>query len=63
MLLEKYAEGLSVAEISARTGRSVKSVESLLTRARDQLRMLLRPYFTNPKGGERHEPSDARPAR
>jgi RNA polymerase sigma-70 factor (ECF subfamily) len=63
VLLDKYAEGLSVAEISARTGRSTKSVESLLSRARDQLRALLQPYFSNPKGGERHEPSDARPAR
>ena len=63
VLLDKYAEGLSVAEISARTGRSTKSVESLLSRARDQLRLLLKPYFSNPKEGERHEPSDARPAR
>jgi RNA polymerase sigma-70 factor, ECF subfamily len=43
VLLGKYAEGLSVAEMAARTGRSVKSVESLLTRAREQLRALSWP--------------------
>src|SRR5258708_6181040 len=61
VLLDKYAEGLSVAEISARTGRSVKAVESLLSRARDQLRTLLQPYVSEPEGGERHAPNDARP--
>jgi RNA polymerase sigma-70 factor (ECF subfamily) len=63
VLLDKYAEGLSVAEIAARTGRSAKAVESLLSRARDQLRALLRPYFSSPTGGDPHVPSDARPAR
>ncbi|HEX8199208.1 MAG TPA: sigma-70 family RNA polymerase sigma factor [Isosphaeraceae bacterium] len=63
VLLEKYAEGLSVAEIAARTGRTAKAVESLLSRAREQLRALLRPYFTNPTGGDPHAPSDARQAR
>ena len=62
MLLDKYAEGLSVAEIAARTGRSAKAVESLLSRAREQFRDLLRPYFSNPTGGEPHAPSDTRPA-
>jgi RNA polymerase sigma-70 factor (ECF subfamily) len=60
VLLDKYSEGLSVAEIAARTGRSAKAVESLLSRARDQLRELLRPYFSNPKG-DPHVPSDSRP--
>jgi RNA polymerase sigma-70 factor (ECF subfamily) len=63
VLLDKYAEGLSVAEIAARTGRSAKAVESLLSRSREQLRALLRPYFFNPTGGDPHAPSDARPAR
>jgi RNA polymerase sigma-70 factor (ECF subfamily) len=63
VLLDKYAEGLSVAEIAARTGRSTKAVESLLSRAREQLRALLRPYFSNLPGGDPHAPSDARPAR
>jgi RNA polymerase sigma factor (sigma-70 family) len=63
VLLDKYAEGLSVAEIADRTGRSPKAVESLLSRAREQLRVLLRPYFSDPPERERHEPSDARPAR
>jgi RNA polymerase sigma-70 factor (ECF subfamily) len=63
VLLDKYAEGLSVAEIAARTGRSAKAVESLLSRAREQLRGLLQPYFSNPTGGDPHATSDARPAR
>ena len=61
VLLAKYAEGLSVAEIAAQTGRSAKAVESLLSRARSQLRALLRPYFSHPTGGQRREPTDARP--
>ena len=61
VLLDKYAEGLSVAEIAARCGRSAKGVESLLSRARGQLRALLRPYFSQPTGGPRREPTDARP--
>jgi RNA polymerase sigma-70 factor (ECF subfamily) len=61
VLLDKYAEGLSVAEIAARTGRSAKAVESLLSRARGQLRALLLPYFSPPTGGQHHEPTDARP--
>ena len=61
VLLEKYAEGLSVAEIAVRSGQSVKAVESLLSRARGQLRALLLPYFSSPTGGPRHESTDARP--
>jgi RNA polymerase sigma-70 factor, ECF subfamily len=61
VLLDKYAEGLSVAEIAARSGRSAKAVESLLSRARGQLRALLRPYFSHPTGGQHREPTDARP--
>lgn len=61
VLIDKYAEGLSVAEIAARTGRSAKAVESLLSRAREQIRVLLKPYFSNPTGGERHESSHVRP--
>ena len=61
VLLDKYAEGLSVAEIAARTGRSAKAVESLLSRARGQLRALLLPYFSSPTGGQHREPTDARP--
>ncbi len=62
VLLDKYVEGCSVADIAARTGRSAKSVESLLSRARAQLRGLLRPYFSTPTEGERHEPTDTRTA-
>jgi RNA polymerase sigma-70 factor, ECF subfamily len=60
MLLAKYAEGLSVAEIAAQSGRSAKAVESLLSRARRQLRILLEPYFSHSTGGQRHAATDAR---
>ncbi len=46
VLLEKYVEELSVAQIAAKTGKSPKAVESLLTRAREQFRRLLRWYFS-----------------
>ena len=49
VLVEKYVEGLSVAQIAARTGKSPKAVESLLSRAREQLRRLLRWYFSDTK--------------
>jgi RNA polymerase sigma-70 factor (ECF subfamily) len=61
VLLAKYADGLSVAEIAGRTGRTAKAVESLLSRARSQLRALLQPYFSHTTGGQRHEPADAKP--
>jgi DNA-directed RNA polymerase specialized sigma24 family protein len=44
VLLGKYVEGLSVEKIASRTGRTVKAVESLLSRAREQMRALLRGY-------------------
>jgi len=52
VLTDKYVEGLSVDQIAAKTGRSLKSVESHLSRAREQLRSLLGWYFSNPKGGK-----------
>jgi len=58
VLLSKYLHGLSVAEIATRSGRSAKAIESLLSRARDQIRGLLRPYFDLPSGDECHEPVD-----
>jgi RNA polymerase sigma-70 factor (ECF subfamily) len=61
VLLARYAEGLSVAEIADRTGRTAKAVESLLSRARGQLRALLLPYFSPLTRGQRREPTDARP--
>lgn len=63
VLLDKYAEGLSVAEIASRTGRTSKAVEAVLARAREQLRTLLRPYFSQPQKGYSHAPIDAEPAR
>ncbi len=62
VLLDKYIDELPVAEIAARMGRSAKAVESLLSRARSQLRSLLRHYFSTSTEGERHESSDAWPA-
>jgi RNA polymerase sigma-70 factor, ECF subfamily len=62
VLLDKYVAGLTVAEIAGRIGRSAKAVESLLSRARAQLRGLLEPYFLINTEGEPHEPSDARPS-
>jgi RNA polymerase sigma-70 factor, ECF subfamily len=62
VLLDKYVAGLTVAEIANRIGRSAKAVESLLSRARVRIRTLLGPYFSVHTGGERHEPTDARPA-
>ena len=49
VLVEKYVEELSVAQIAARTGKSPKAVESLLSRAREQFRRLLRWYFSDTK--------------
>ena len=51
VLIDKYVEGLSVDQIAAKTGKSSKAVESLLTRARQQLQASLRWYFSNPKEG------------
>jgi RNA polymerase sigma-70 factor (ECF subfamily) len=46
VLLWKYVEGLSVAAIAGRMERTVKAVESLLSRAREELRDLLSGYMT-----------------
>jgi RNA polymerase sigma-70 factor (ECF subfamily) len=45
VLIAKYVDGLSVAQIAARVARTPKAVESLLSRARARLRSLLRWYF------------------
>ena len=47
VLVQKYVEELSVAQIAERNGKSPKAVESLLSRARGQLRSLLRWYFSD----------------
>ena len=52
VLIDKYVDELSIDQIAAKTGKSLKAIESLLTRARQQLRSLLRWYFSNPKGGK-----------
>ena len=44
VLLGKYVEGLSVATIAIRMGTTAKAVESLLSRTREQMRVLLRGY-------------------
>jgi RNA polymerase sigma-70 factor, ECF subfamily len=43
-LIWKYVEGISVDAIAIRMGRTAKAVESLLTRAREQMRALLSGY-------------------
>ena len=45
VLLWKYVERLSVETIAIRLGRTAKAVESLLSRAREQVRGLLRGYM------------------
>ncbi len=45
VLLRKYVDGLSVETIATRMGRTVKAVESLLSRTREQMRVLLRGYM------------------
>ena len=59
VLLGKYVEGLSIETIASRLGRTAKAVESLLSRAREQMRGLLGAYMM-PRGDERRvskEPS------
>jgi RNA polymerase sigma-70 factor, ECF subfamily len=53
VLLWKYVEGLSVATIAIRMGRTAKAVESLLSRAREQVRDLLRGYVMSCGDGRR----------
>ncbi len=45
VLVNKYVDSLSVAEIADRIGKSPKAVESMLTRARNRLRTLLQSYL------------------
>jgi RNA polymerase sigma-70 factor (ECF subfamily) len=63
VLLQKYIDGCTIAEIAEQSGRTPKSVESLLTRARVRLRGLLRHYFSHVDLGVRHEPSDRQSSR
>ena len=49
-LLCKYVQGLSVEAIAKRLGKTAKAVESLLTRARDQMRSLLGGYASSHDG-------------
>lgn len=44
-LIWKYVEGISVETIAIRLGRTAKAVESLLSRAREQVRGLLGGYM------------------
>jgi RNA polymerase sigma-70 factor (ECF subfamily) len=53
VLLSKYVEGLSVETIAIRLGRTAKAVESLLSRAREQMRGLLGAYMTPCGDGRR----------
>jgi RNA polymerase sigma-70 factor (ECF subfamily) len=60
VLLGKYGDGLTVREIADRSGRTPKAVESLLSRAREQLRALLLPHFRPSIRGECYVPPDRR---
>jgi RNA polymerase sigma-70 factor (ECF subfamily) len=53
VLLWKYVKGLSVKTIAIRTGRTAKAVESLLSRAREQMRILLSEYVMPCGDGQR----------
>jgi RNA polymerase sigma-70 factor (ECF subfamily) len=52
VLIWKYVQGLSVDAIAIRMDRTAKAVESLLSRAREQMRVLLREYVM-PSGEQR----------
>lgn len=45
VLVSKYVESRSVADIADRIGKSQKAVESMLSRSRERLRNVLRWYF------------------
>jgi len=53
VLLWKYVEALSVETIAIRMGRTAKAVESLLSRAREQVRGLLGGYMMPRGDGQR----------
>jgi RNA polymerase sigma factor (sigma-70 family) len=53
VLLGKYVDGLSVKTIADRMGKTVKAVESLLSRTREQLRGLLRGDLIPSSDGRR----------
>ena len=53
VLIWKYVEGLSVETIAGRMGRTPKAVESLLSRARQQVRSLLCGYMMPRDDGQR----------
>lgn len=57
-LLWKYVEGLSVVAIALRMEKTAKAVESLLTRAREQMRGLLHGYL-RPRDPERRASKEA----
>jgi RNA polymerase sigma-70 factor (ECF subfamily) len=52
VMLSKYVEGHSVKSIADRMGKTVKAVESLLTRTRQQMRSLLREYMVMCSDGQ-----------
>ncbi|MBY0587879.1 sigma-70 family RNA polymerase sigma factor [bacterium] len=49
MIAEKYFDQRSIQDIARRTGRTSKSVEGILARAREQLRRHLRPFAISTK--------------
>lgn len=57
-LIAKYVEGLTVDQIATRAGKSAKAIESLLSRARAQMRGLLQWHFASSHKPEVKESSD-----
>jgi RNA polymerase sigma-70 factor, ECF subfamily len=62
VLTARYLDDLPVMEIAAREKKSVKAIESLLTRARNDLRRLLGPYFQGPQDDHTQKHPAPKPA-
>lgn len=59
-LTAKYVDGLTVEQVAAHAGKTKKATESLLSRARAQMRSLLAWYFDSPDESNQKEASDGR---
>jgi RNA polymerase sigma-70 factor (ECF subfamily) len=58
LLLSKF-EGMSYQDIAASMDMSVQATKSLLSRARENLRLILSPYFENGVRPTEFAPADA----
>jgi RNA polymerase sigma-70 factor (ECF subfamily) len=54
LLLRRYTDGETIAEIARHYGRTAKAVESRLARLRQELRELLSPYIDDTLGESAH---------